>query len=71
MTSYYPRYANVAANLQPAISEEDLVGFLTSHYPIAIQRFLIGGSIKTTQDAIYLLRKLEGLEAQDKYWKPR
>ena len=71
MTSHYPRYANVAANLQPATSEEDLVGALTSQYPIAIQRFLIGGNIKTTKDTIYLLGKLEGLEAQDKYWKPR
>jgi hypothetical protein len=27
---------NLAANFQPAMSEEDLVGVLTSHYPIAM-----------------------------------
>jgi len=34
------------------MSEEDLVGALTSHYPIVVQRSLISGNIKTTQDAI-------------------
>jgi len=71
MTSHYPRYAEVVANLQPAMSEEDLEGALTSHYPIAIQRSLITGNIKKTQDVINLLGKLEGLEAQDEYKKPR
>jgi hypothetical protein len=44
---------------------------LTSHYPITIQRFLISGSIKTMQDAITLLGKLEALEAQDDYRNTR
>ena len=71
MTSHYLKYANLTANLQPAMSEEDLVGALTSHYPIVIQRSLISGNIKTTQDAIYLLGKLDALEARDDYRNPR
>ena len=71
MTSHYSIYVNVSVNLQPAMSEKDLVGALTSHCPIAIQNSLISGNIKTTQDAINLLGKLEGLEAQDEYRKPR
>jgi hypothetical protein len=55
MTSHYLRYDDLAANLQPAMSEEDLVGALTSHYPIVVQRSLIRGNIKTMQDAINLL----------------
>jgi hypothetical protein len=58
MTSHYHKYANLATNFQPAISEEDLVGALTSHYSFAVQRSLISGNIKTTQDAITLLGKL-------------
>ena len=58
MTSHYLKYANLAANLQPAMSEEDLVGALTSHYSFTIQRSLISGNIKTTQGAITLLGKL-------------
>ena len=49
MTSHYLRYANLAANLQPAMSEEDLVGALISHYPIAVQRSLISGNIRKTR----------------------
>jgi len=71
MTSHYLKYANLAANLQPAMSEEDLVGALTSHYPIVVQRSLISGNIKTTQDAINLLGKLDALEARDDYRNPR
>jgi hypothetical protein len=71
MTSHYLKYANLAANLQPAMSEEDLVGALTSHYPIVVQISLIDGNIKTTQDAINLLGKLDALEAQDNYRNPR
>jgi len=71
MTSHYLRYANLAANLQPPMTEEDLVGALTSHYPIVVQRALISGNIKTTQDAINLLGKLDALEARDEYKNPR
>ena len=71
MTSHYLKYANLAANLQPAMSEEDLVGALTSHYPIVVQRSSISGNIKTTQDAINLLGKLDALEARDEYRDPR
>jgi hypothetical protein len=37
------------------------------HYTITIQRSLISGNIKTTQDAITLLGKLDALEAQEDY----
>jgi hypothetical protein len=62
MTSHYFRHANLAANLQPAMSEEDLTGDLTSHYPIAIQRSLISGHVKTTPYVINLLGKPDALE---------
>jgi len=71
MTSDYLRYANLAANLQPAMSEEALVGALNFHYPIAVQISLISGNIKTTQDVINLLGKSEALEARDDYGNPR
>ena len=59
MTSHYLRQANVAANFQPALLEKDLFGTPTSHYPINIQRPMISGNIKTTQEAIYLLGELD------------
>ena len=71
MTSHYLRYASLAANLQPPMTEEDLVGALTSHYPIVIQRAIISGNINTTQDAINLLGNLDALEARDEYRSPR
>jgi hypothetical protein len=71
MTSHYLRYANLAANLQPPMTEEDLMGALTLHYPIVVQRSMISGNMKTPQDAINLLGKLDALEARDEYKNPR
>ena len=70
-TVSFIKYANLAENLQPAMSEEDLVGALTSHYSFTIQRSLISGNIKTTQDAITLLGKSDALEAQGNYRNTR
>jgi len=53
------------------MSEEDLVGALTSHYPIAIQRSMLSGNNKMPQDAVNLLGKLDALEARDDYTNPR
>jgi len=47
------------------------VGAPSSHYPIAVQRSTISESIKTTQDAINLLEKLDALEARIDYMNPR
>jgi len=71
ITSHYLRYAYLAANPQPAMLEEDFLGALTCNYPIVVQRSLISGNIKTTQDAINLLGKLDALEARDDYRNPR
>ena len=47
------------------MSEADLLRTLTWHYPIAVPTSPISGNIKTTQDTINLLGKLDALEAQD------
>ena len=53
------------------MTEEDLVGAVTSHCPIVVQISLISGNIKTTQDAVNLLGKLDALEARGDYRNPR
>ena len=47
------------------------MGALISHYPVIVQRSLISGNIKTTQDAINLLGKLDALETRDDYRNSR
>ena len=71
MTSHYLRYGNLAANLQPPTTEEDLLGAQTLHYTIVVERSTISRNIKTTQDAINLLGKLDALEVRDEYKNPR
>ena len=49
---YYIRYAGMASMLNPAMSEEDLVGALINHFPPEIKKGMICGNLKKTQDAL-------------------
>ena len=66
MTANFLRYANLASNLQPPISEDDLrvISALTSPYPIHVQKSVKGCNLKNTQDALNYLSKMEALDSQ-------
>jgi hypothetical protein len=48
------KYVNLAASLQPPLSEYDLLGTFTAHYPLDIQKRMISANLKSNQDAIFL-----------------
>jgi len=68
MTSHYLRYANLAANLQLAFLEEGS-GSTDLPLPHCSSKILGKSYIKTTQDSVNLLEKLDALEARDDYKK--
>jgi hypothetical protein len=45
MTDHYVRHATLAANLQPALTEYDLVTALTSHISLEIQCATLAASL--------------------------
>ena len=49
--------------LNPPLSEEDLVGAMIGHFPPEVQNGTVCRNLKTTQDALAFLRKMDGLEA--------
>jgi hypothetical protein len=49
--------------LNPPLSKKDLVGAMISHFPPEVQNNMICGNLKTTQDALAFLSKMEALEA--------
>jgi hypothetical protein len=52
----------MAASLQPPLSEYDLVGALTAHYSTDIQKCMSSAHIKSNQDALTFLGKMQALD---------
>jgi hypothetical protein len=59
---HYIRYASKALMLNPPLSEEDLVGAMINHFPPEVQNGMVCGNLKTTQDILAFLSKMQGLE---------
>ena len=60
------RYVNPAANLHLPLSEYDILGLLTAHYPCEVQKCMISMNLKSNQEPLTLLRKLR---VMDEEWK--
>ena len=71
MSAHCLRYVNLASNLQPLISEDDLISAVTLHYPIHVQKSMIGCNLKNTQDALNYLSKMEALDGQPNFKRDR
>jgi hypothetical protein len=56
MQSHFLNYAGLAANLQPPLSEPDLI----SHYPPDIQKVMLSGSLRI-QNAVAFLAKMQSI----------
>jgi hypothetical protein len=69
MTEHYVRYASLAANLQPPLTEYDLVTALTSHFPMEIQHSLLPANLRTSQEALVFLGRLQSLEIAHEAYK--
>ena len=71
-SEHYIRYATMASMLSPAMSDQDLLSALVTHYEPRIQACLISANVKTTQEAIAVLSKLHSLEnLKETYRAPR
>jgi len=57
---------NLAANLHPPLSEYDLLGALTAHYPYEVQKCMISANLKSNQEALTLLGKLQAMDEERK-----
>jgi hypothetical protein len=57
---------NLAANLHPPLSEYDLLGVLNAHYPCEVQKCMISANLKSNQEALTLLGKLQAVDEERK-----
>ena len=71
MTAHFLRYANLASNLQPPMSEDDPISALISHCSIHVQKNIIDCKLKNIQEALNYLSKMEALDSQHDFRKDR
>ena len=71
LAAHYLRYVNLAANLHPPLSEFDLLGALTAHYSYEVQKCMISANLKSNQEALNLLGKLQAMDEEIKAHKGR
>jgi hypothetical protein len=57
---------NLAGDLQPPLSEYDLLGTLTAHYAYEVQKCMISANLKSNQEALTLLDKLQDMDEERK-----
>jgi hypothetical protein len=69
MTEYYVRYASLAANLQPPLTEFDLVTALISHFSMEIQRARLAANLRSSQEALAFLGRMQSLENSQEVYK--
>jgi hypothetical protein len=65
MAAHYLRYVQLAANLHPPLSEYDLLGAITAHFPYDVQKCMVSANLNSTQDALNLLGKLHAMEEEN------
>jgi hypothetical protein len=58
---HYIRHTNLASSLDPPLRDMVLLSALTSHYEPRVQKGLLCGNFKCTQDVLGYLSKIQGL----------
>ena len=68
-SEHYIRYANMASMLSPAMSDQDLLSAMITHYEPRVQSCLISANLKSTQEALAVLTKLQSLENSREHYR--
>jgi hypothetical protein len=69
LAAHYLKYVNMAVYLHPPLSDYDLLGALTAHYPYDVQKCMISANLKSNQEALLLLGKLQAINEEGKAQK--
>jgi hypothetical protein len=69
LAAHYLKYVNMAAYLHPPLSDYDLLGALTAHYSYDVQKCMISANLKSNQEALSLLGKLQAINEGGKAQK--
>jgi hypothetical protein len=69
-SEHYIKYADMASMFTPAMSDQDLLGAMITHYEPRIQACPLSVNLKSTQEALAVLSKLQSLENSREPYRP-
>jgi hypothetical protein len=59
LSSHFLRYATMATYLEPRPTDVDVIEAVRHHFPVMVQRAMIGTQLRTVEQALDLLRRVE------------
>ncbi|PNF31075.1 hypothetical protein B7P43_G16968 [Cryptotermes secundus] len=70
LSGYFLKQATIASYLDPKPTEIEITEALRYHYPIGIQRAMLSTQLRSIEETLDLLKRVEAMEANEKYQKP-
>ena len=69
LSGYFLKQATIASYLDPKPTEIEITEALRYHYPIGIQRAMLSTQIRSIEETLDLLKRVEAMEANEKHIK--
>jgi hypothetical protein len=68
-SGHFLKYATLASHLEPKLSDTEVIEAIRNHFPINVQRVMLGKQIQTIEDALDLLKRVELMKEHNPYFK--
>jgi hypothetical protein len=65
MSVHFLRYSVMSAHLTPRLSELELIDAIAGHFRAYVERAILSVKVRTIQEALSFLNKLESIESGD------
>jgi hypothetical protein len=65
MSSHFLKYCVMAEHLSPRMTESELIDAISGHFSLYIQRAILSANVRTIEEALGFLNKLEILENRE------
>jgi hypothetical protein len=70
LSGYFLKHATMASYLDPRPSDIEIIEAIRYHYPIGVQRAMISNQLKTIEETLHLLKKVEAMEQSEGFQRP-
>jgi hypothetical protein len=70
LSGYFLKYATIASYLEPRPTDVEIIEAIRYHFPIGAQRAMLTNQLRTIEETLDLLKRVEVIEASEGFQKP-
>jgi hypothetical protein len=70
LSGHFLKYATLASYLEPRPSDIEIIEAIRQHFPITVQRAMLGNQLNTVQETLNLLKRVEIMEGSEASHRP-